>query len=150
MIKRYLIDRVPPEAPSDVDITDPQCGGELAISWQRSASDDTDHYDIYRSEDSNDTFIKIGETKSLVYRDLGLVNGKTYYYMIKAVDGAGNASDFTQWAGAIPTAKSDLALLEVRAEPIAPAYGRSAKLADSITNLGFAKAKGVVTFILED
>ena len=129
-------------------MTDPQCGGELEISWERSASLDTDHYDIYRGNDPDGTFEKIGETRSLVYRDLNLENGKIYYYMVKAVDGAGNASDFTQRIGAIPTAKSDLALLEVMADPVVPAYGRSAKISARVTNLGFAKATGTVTFTL--
>ncbi|HHW49841.1 MAG TPA: PKD domain-containing protein, partial [Clostridiaceae bacterium] len=146
LIKRYLIDRTPPDAPSDVTVTDPMSGGELAISWQRSTSEDTDYYEIYRSEDPNGTFEKIGETRSLVYRDQNLVNGKAYYYMIKAVDGAGNESGFTQWVSAVPTAKSDLALLEVTADPIAPSYGRNARVIASVTNLGYARAKGTVIF----
>ncbi|MGI6358055.1 MAG: CARDB domain-containing protein [Bacillota bacterium] len=149
-IKRYQIDRDVPEAPSAVMISDSKSGGELVISWERSSSTDTDHYDIYRSEDPDGMFQKIGESKSLVYRDAELENGRSYYYMVKAVDGAGNESAFTQRVGGVPTAQSDFELLEILCEPTAPAYGRAAKLTAKVRNQGFASASGTVTFTLID
>lgn len=48
-------------------------------------------YKIYRSTKKKGTYLCVGTTKNLNFKDKGLVSGKTYYYKVKAV--AKNASN---------------------------------------------------------
>jgi len=58
------------------------------LSWERSKSDDVDHYVVYRATESGGNFKAVTRTKSLVYTDKGLEDGKIYYYVVTAVDSA--------------------------------------------------------------
>jgi len=86
------VDREAPQTPSGLKVVDPKVGGELQLSWERSKSDDVDHYVVYRATESGGNFKAVTRTKSLVYTDKGLEDGKIYYYVVTAVDSAGNES----------------------------------------------------------
>ncbi len=64
----------------------------VALSWQASTST-VSGYRVYRSTASGAGFSPLGSTISaLSYSDATVSNGSTYYYVVTAVDAAGNES----------------------------------------------------------
>ncbi|EIC06047.1 PKD domain containing protein, partial [Acetivibrio thermocellus YS] len=150
LIKKYIVDREAPQTPSGLKVVDPKVGGELQLSWERSKSDDVDHYVVYRATESGGNFKAVTRTKSLVYTDKGLEDGKIYYYVVTAVDSAGNESGKSNQVSSVPSALSDLTIVSVEANPQVPAYDRQAEIICTVKNLGYAKAEGRVDFYIEN
>ena len=76
----------------------------VALSWQPSDSAVTG-YRVYRSTTSGAGFSPLTSTIDLLsYSDNSVANGTTYYYVVTAVDSAGNESPHSnQVSAAIPT-----------------------------------------------
>lgn len=88
----YRIDTTPPAAPSGIRVE--SADGEIAIVWDRSDDTSIRYYNVYRSEEKEGTYTMIRERlSSLGYIDRDVQMGKTYYYKVSAVDGAGNESE---------------------------------------------------------
>ncbi len=85
------IDKTAPTAPGNLHITDSpyDADGNITLTWTAATDEPrcsgVDHYNIYRST-NNVNFTKIGETSTLTFLDYNLVQGKTYYYRVTAVD----------------------------------------------------------------
>lgn len=96
-VRKALIEAVvemgPPSMPTGLSISDIGAGGTLKISWSKNSERDVMGYNVYRSENDID-FSKINTSlvKATSYTDSGLVDGKTYYYKIGAVDYSNNES----------------------------------------------------------
>jgi hypothetical protein len=97
------VDGIPPDfaglrlaAPND---------GSVLLAWP-AASDPTGpiYYSVYRAETpgGQDFGAPIGSTTELTYRDEAVVNGVTYYYVVRAQDGAGNEETNTVQKRAVP------------------------------------------------
>ncbi|KKS37653.1 MAG: hypothetical protein UV01_C0009G0061, partial [Parcubacteria group bacterium GW2011_GWA2_42_14] len=101
-------DITPPDAPSNVKIS-ALTEGKVKISWVNPAKD-FHHVKIYRSEAN-------GESGTVVLNDLtgdsttdsGLSGGKTYYYLLRSIDPAGNESNNTE--------QTKIALAGIAAKP---------------------------------
>ncbi|MEK6744612.1 MAG: CARDB domain-containing protein [Nitrospirota bacterium] len=78
-----------------------QPNGEADITWAYPEGTATGYY-LYRGAAEGGPYTRI--TSALVaataYRDRGLVNGTTYYYVSTAVDSFGNESDYSMWGSA--------------------------------------------------
>ena len=82
-----------PTAPADLKAT--AADGEVTLSWSASPDGDLKEYRIYRGTSSNPTDqIATVTAGTETYTDTGLLAG-TYYYRLKAVDTAGNGSDYS-------------------------------------------------------
>jgi hypothetical protein len=73
------------------------------LTWYGVDENDIDGYIIYRNEtspDINANFQRIAEVRYDVYEytDYNVDNGATYYYRIKAIDGSGQRSDYSNYA----------------------------------------------------
>ncbi|HSG99651.1 MAG TPA: hypothetical protein VLB27_06350 [candidate division Zixibacteria bacterium] len=95
---------VPPPAPQGVyTIRGDQ---QVTIYWLPVEADDFDHYRVYWGADSasGSVFNLVGTTVDEMYvDDVDLVNGTRYYYVVTAVDHAGNESaQSREWGGATP------------------------------------------------
>ena len=73
----------------------------VGLRWDKNAAADLAGYVIYRSETPLSGYIQIGKTEFAEYKDTDqkLVNSKTYYYRITALDFAGNESQMAQAQG---------------------------------------------------
>lgn len=89
--------------------------GIIKLAWIASTSTDVYKYRIYRSED-NTNFVAVNETVGLVYNDQGLLNTKTYYYIIRAVN-----STEMESTGTLGTGSSLNAVAIDQVAPTAPA-----------------------------
>lgn len=62
----------------------------LAFSWE-SQNDNHLGFDIYRSDNENGPFEKVGTTDTFHYTDTGLIQGATYYYKVKTTNAIGES-----------------------------------------------------------
>lgn len=84
---------LPPGAPSSFAATGTSTSA-ASLSWG-AGSGSIDHYEIQRATSKNGTFTTLSNTSSLSFSDSGLSSNTTYIYRVRAVDAAGNYSDFS-------------------------------------------------------
>ena len=107
----FSIDSVSPTFGGLKDAKDALTGGRITLSWTPAVDDKSgiSGYNIYITtspsnyEGSNKTFVPGNVTS---YSVNGLYNGVKYYFMVHAVDGAGNEDTNTVEMSAIPTDKT--------------------------------------------
>ena len=87
-------DTTPPLPPSEIKVS-PVSGGRALITWKNPLRD-FHHVKIYRSEAKN-VFGQIvkNDISGTQVEDSGLAGGKTYYYLARSIDPAGNESKNT-------------------------------------------------------
>ena len=95
----------PPAAPTQVAVTPVETGRTLALSW-RMAADAQLRFQVRRGATSGGPYAAVAETIDKTWLDTGLSDGVTYYYVIVALDAAGNASEPSHEASAVPQDRS--------------------------------------------
>jgi glycosidase len=93
-------DLTPPEVPTGLTAT--AGDGSVALAWD--AVPGSAGYFVYRSPVSGGGYAPLTATPWMdtTYTDDTVVNGRLYYYVVTAVDGAGNESDRSNEAEALP------------------------------------------------
>jgi len=81
-----------PAAPTNVTATGGN--GQVAVSW--SASSGATSYNVKRSTTSGGPYTTIASPTTTGYTDTGLMNGTTYYYVISALNTAGESANSSQ------------------------------------------------------
>ena len=71
--------------------------GKIRLTWEAVAG--AVKYEIWRSAEKNSGFSRIRTQKGTTYNDASAKAGTTYYYKVKAVDSAGNVSQFSNRVG---------------------------------------------------
>ena len=66
----------------------------LTLAWDASPGPDVVKYRVYRGVRSG-AYSQTSETVGTVFYDLGLMPGKTYFYAVTAVSGAGLESNYS-------------------------------------------------------
>jgi hypothetical protein len=109
---QVLVDR-PPAPPTGLRAT----AGDARVSlvWFASPDQDVTGYRVYRSTTAGGPYAFVAGVATLGYDDLGLSNGVTYYYVVKAAD-ARSESEPSNEAAARPEAPQAL-VAEVRYDP---------------------------------
>jgi len=76
--------------------------GQVSVDWSDNAEPDLDHYVVYRSTTLGGPYAQISPSAvtESEYLDTGLNDATTYYYVVTAVDAAGNASGYSDEASA--------------------------------------------------
>ncbi len=92
-------DLLPPAAPAGLLVTS-EGDGTVSLAW--TASPDAVSYNVYRSPLSGGGFVNIGQGSGTSFDDHGLTNGRTYFYVVTALDGVGNESAFSNQVSALP------------------------------------------------
>lgn len=98
------LDLTPPAAP--VGLTATAGDAEVALDWADSSEGDLAGYRVYQASAPGGPFTLLtpGSLLNSLYTDAGLVNGSTYFYVVTAVDAAGNESAFSVEVSATPAA----------------------------------------------
>jgi hypothetical protein len=89
----------PPAAPTG--LTSITGDNSVYLTWYGVEENDVDGYIIYRSTTNpTDGFQRLAEVRYdvLEYTDNSVYNGDTYYYRVKAIDDAGQRSDYSNYA----------------------------------------------------
>ena len=88
-----VVDTTPPGAPLGLSA---RTGGpgEIVVNWTPNSEPDLDGYILFRSEASAGPYIRLNADPltNVTYPDAGLVPGRRYWYVVRAVDAAGNPS----------------------------------------------------------
>jgi len=84
---------LPPGSPSNLVATATSTSS-VSMSWS-AGSGSIDHYEIQRATSKNGPFTTLSNTASTSFTDSGLSSTTTYIYRVRAVDAAGNYSDFS-------------------------------------------------------
>jgi glycosidase/fibronectin type 3 domain-containing protein len=94
-------DLAPPSAPAGLQVTG-EGSEQVSLAW--SASDGAAGYDVYRSPLSGGGWVKANgaSVAGTSFTDTGLDNGRTYYYVVRALDTAGNESRPSNEVTALP------------------------------------------------
>ncbi|HEY6324561.1 MAG TPA: CARDB domain-containing protein, partial [Thermoanaerobaculia bacterium] len=93
----------PPPAPSGLTVTVVPAGGALDLSWTVAAGTPARTvFEVERGTVSGGPYQVVAKVPAAPYRDSGLTNGQTYYYVAVAVDGLGNASAASNEASGTP------------------------------------------------
>ncbi|QQR75320.1 MAG: DUF11 domain-containing protein [Holophagales bacterium] len=87
-----VVNVVAPAAPLDLMVTEVAEGRALDLRWSPPAGGPPPGYRLYRGVASGGPFEAVAVTSETTRRDLGLVNGTTYFYRVVALDVAGNES----------------------------------------------------------
>ncbi|HBC93168.1 MAG TPA: hypothetical protein DCZ10_09810, partial [Pelotomaculum sp.] len=65
--------------------------GQITLNW--NAVTGAIGYKVYRADSSNGPFTQVWGGKETSYKSEGLANGKTYYFVVKAVNTSGDSND---------------------------------------------------------
>ena len=90
-----------PPAPTNLVAT--AGNGQVGLSW--SASSGATSYNVQRSTTSGGAYTTIASPTTTSYTDTGVTNGTTYYYVVSAVNTAGESANSSQ-VSATPTAST--------------------------------------------
>jgi fibronectin type 3 domain-containing protein len=133
-----------PPTPTNLQAT----AGNAQISLTWAASTGATSYDVERSTTSSGPYTQIATASTNSYTDTGLTNGTTYYYVVTAVNSAGQSADSNQ-ASATPAASTTpdvtITVDPTQTHPISPyIYGINfySGITGAPTNLTFDRAGG--------
>ncbi|MEA3431982.1 MAG: glucoamylase family protein [candidate division WOR-3 bacterium] len=96
------VDTIPPDAPAGL-VADH--GNECVyLDWDDNTEEDLMGYIVYRSSLQGGTYHRVNASIAMEsrYIDRGLVNGNTYYYVVRAIDTRGNESENSNEVWTIP------------------------------------------------
>ncbi len=140
-------DLTPPAAPTNLVAT--AGNAVVGLSWTGAIS--ATNYNVYRSELSGGGYTLLGNTSALTYTDSTVTNGRHYYYVVKALDSAGNESAASNEANGNPAFPIGYAVLQFPKEithtlgitPTVTIYGQTfvAGLTDANGNPALIKAQ---------
>jgi len=144
------VDRTAPATPEAPAIANPKTGGRLALSWTAVGDPDVAAYGIYRTAQSGQDYARVALVDTTSFTDTGLQNDMPYYYVLTALDWAGNESPLSPEAGATPTAETDLSVFDLVFAPTTPVRDRENTITATVWNTGLADAATDVTFYKGD
>jgi glycosidase len=95
------IDRTPPAAPTNLAVAS-EGDGVVSLSW--NAVSGAAGYNVYRSPLSGGGWVKANGAPltGTSFADAGLRNAQTYYYVVRALDAAGNESKDSNEVAGLP------------------------------------------------
>ena len=108
----------PPAAPTGLQAT----GGDAQVSLSWTASTGTTNYHVKRGTISGGPYTQIAAPTVTSFTDTGLTNGVTYYYVVSALNTAGESANSTQ-TSATPAALAPDVVITIdptKTKPISP------------------------------
>lgn len=90
-----------PPAPAQLTVTAPSTGGQLLATWQHADSS-VSSFIVYRSEQPGGPYQRLAQVDSQSYLDGTVLNGTTYYYVVRARDYLGNVGESSNEASGTP------------------------------------------------
>jgi hypothetical protein len=73
----------------------------VTLNWQSSTSTGVTGYNVYRSTVSGGYYMLLGNTGNLTFKDTSVQSGISYYYVVTALNSAGNESLYSNQVTAV-------------------------------------------------
>jgi fibronectin type 3 domain-containing protein len=100
VVRTMSVDILPPDPPSNLTAF-AVSGGDVELEWV-AVPEWNVTYNVYRSSSSDSgNLTKIASTNATLFVDTGLVNGRKYFYAVRAQDAAGNEEGNSIMASAV-------------------------------------------------
>ena len=93
------VDLTPPAAPTGLTVAS-DGPGSVSLTWV--ATPGAASYAVYRSLFTGGGYQRVATTSATTFADSGLPNGMSQYYVVRALDAAGNESDPSNEVRALP------------------------------------------------
>jgi glycosidase/fibronectin type 3 domain-containing protein len=95
------VDLAPPSAPAGLQVTS-EGNGQVALGWSGVAG--AAGYNVYRSPVRGGGYVKANGAPitGTTFTDTGLQNARTYFFVVRALDAAGNESGDSNEVAALP------------------------------------------------
>src|SRR5262249_53535926 len=93
------VDLSPPAPPAGLHVTS-EGNGTASLAW--SSVTGAASYAIFRSPLTGGGYVQVGTTTGTTFDDSGLENARSYYYVVRARDSAGNESGDSNEVAALP------------------------------------------------
>lgn len=93
------LDLTPAAAPTGLRVTD-EGSGEVSLAWNSVPG--AASYNVYRSPLTGGGYVLVDNVTGTSLTDTGLENARTYYYVARSLDGAGNESGASNEVSALP------------------------------------------------
>jgi subtilase family serine protease/flagellar hook assembly protein FlgD len=91
-----------PGAPTQLQVSVPNVGQRLDLSWQAGGGQVAVLYILRRALSATGPWVEVARTPLLQWSDVGLTNGTLYFYSVEARDAVGNASAPSATVSATP------------------------------------------------
>ena len=108
----------PPAAPTGLAAT----AGNMQVALTWTASSDATSYHVKRSTTNGGGYAQIGAPTTTNFADSGLTNGTTYYYVVTAVNTAGESGNSNQGSATPANATADVTITidPTKTKPLSP------------------------------
>lgn len=108
----------PPPTPSGLAAT----GGNAQVNLTWNASSSATSYHVKRSTTNGSGYAQVGAPTTTSFNDSGLTNGATYYYVVTALNTAGESSNSNQASATPANAVADVTITvdPTKTKPISP------------------------------
>ncbi|HSJ00493.1 MAG TPA: fibronectin type III domain-containing protein, partial [Patescibacteria group bacterium] len=128
-------DTAAPATPTGLAVLAASPGG-VTLSWDAVAGDPTLHgYEIGRADASGGPFAVIGSTTSTEFTDSAVVESRTYWYVVRAVDTSFNRSAWSEEVSATTELRTVTLTFDVTVPATTDATGRSVHTAGFLDRL---------------
>ncbi len=107
LVVNYGQDLTPPAVPTGLTATEGD--GQVTLTWNEVPGAG---YTVFRSYVSGGGYTALAQVTTPSYVDHNVSNGVRYYYVVNAIDGSGNSSDYSNEVSALPHYTIDWANLQ--------------------------------------
>ena len=128
-------DTTPPAAPANLLVVS-FSPSEIALAWDAVSGDPTLYgYEVYRGDASGGPYTRIARVTNPDYKDTDIVEGSTYYYVVRALDDAFNRSGNSNEVSATAEVRTVSLTFNVTVPATTDATGRSVYIAGLLDQL---------------
>jgi hypothetical protein len=127
-------DRTPPAAPTGLKAVSAGTS-RIDLTWNKNSETDLNRYYVYRSQVDGGPYTRIGSVSKMTqpkYSDTGLKTATIYFYVVTAIDTAGNQSAYSSQASATTQGESSEPSIGPRPAPIGVSTGHPSVTAGTI------------------
>ena len=128
-------DTTPPVVPSGLIVTSASPAG-INLAWDEVMGDPTLYgYEVLRSDSSGGPYTFLARITSISYSDTNVIEGATYYYVVRSVDTSFNRSDYSSEVFATAELRTVNLTFNVTVPASTDGTGRSVYIAGTLSRL---------------
>ena len=128
-------DTTPPSIPTGLNVISASPAG-IQLAWDAVAGDPTLYgYEVARSDGSGGPYTMLARVTDVNYNDTNVVEGATYYYVVRSIDYSFNRSAYSPEVEATAALRTVTLVFNVTVPASTDGTGRSVYIAGSLSRL---------------